>query len=248
MIYKLFLPCMLLLSAGTGLFPETVSAPDVMKKMEQNLRGGTSSGSLNMEIVTPNWRRTIGIDFHLSGAENALVKITAPPKEAGIATLRLGNVIWQYMPSVERTIKIPLSMMMQPWMGSNFTYDDMMKATTLVNDYRHRLVGTEIIDGLKFRKIESVPNPGVPVVWGKQVFLVGADYLPRRQEFYDEKGRLVKVLEFAGFKTMGGRTFPSEWKMTDRSREGNFTLLKYEKIQFDVPVRPDTFSLRSLKR
>lgn len=230
------------------VFSETVSALEIMKKMEQNLRGNSSFGTVSMEIVTPNWQRQIDIDFYLSGTDNAMVKITAPPKEAGISTLRVGNVIWQYMPGVERTIKIPLSMMMQPWMGSNFTYDDMMKATTLVNDYQHKLIGAEILDGEKIWKIESVPNPGVPVVWGKQVFFVGSDYLPRREEFYDEKGRLVKVLEFSGFQQMGERMFPSKWKMIDRNKKGHFTLLKYKSLKFDVPIKPDMFSLRSVKR
>lgn len=230
------------------VFAEKVKASEIMEKMEQNIRGSSSSGRLSMKIVTPGWQRQVKVDFWLDGDKNVLLKIVSPPREEGVATLRRGDVMWQYMPSVERTIKIPLSMIMQPWMGSDFTYEDMMKAATLVSDYKHKLAGTTEMQGEKLWKIESTPRPGVPVIWGRQVFLVGRDYLPRRQEFYDEKGRLKKTLKFSGFQTMGNRMFPSQWEMHDKNREGRFTVLKYERIQFNLQIKSDIFSLRSLRK
>ena len=240
----LLLPAILFFHPDTSL-AETLSAQGIMRKVEKRLRGNSSSGRVAMKIKNPNWERNIEIDFWLSGEENALLKIVSPPKEAGISSLRTGNTVWQYMPEVERTIKVPLSMMMQPWMGSDFTYDDMMKATTLVNDYIHAFAGE---GGSDFWMIESIPKQGLPVVWGKLVFLVGKDYLPRKQDFYDERGRLVKTLEFSGFKQMGGRMFPSVWKMANENKKGSYTVLSYERIVFDSSIKPDIFSLRNLKK
>ncbi len=243
--------CLLLPAIICPVFPsfsETLSGVEIVKKMEQNMRGESSYGKASMSIKTPGWSRHIEMDFWMSGKDNTLIKIVAPAKEAGQATLKRGSLIWFYHPNVEQEMKINHSMMMQPWMGSDFTYDDMMKATTLVDDYSHRVAGTETLEGKDCWIIESLPAPGVPVVWGKQVFLVGRDYLPMRQEFYDEKGRLVKILEFSELKSMGGKMFPSEWKMTSVRKQETYTILKYHKIKFDSPIKKDIFSLRSLKK
>jgi hypothetical protein len=156
-------------------------------------------------------------------------------------------MLWLYDPKIEKLSKFSPAYLVKTWEGSDFTYDDMIKATTIVDDYSHRLAGTEIMQDIELWKIECVPNPGVPVLWGKLELLIGKDFLPRRQNFYDEKGRLVKTLEFSEFITMGGRLFPSKWKMTDMTKAGSFSVIKYQKISFNLPIKSNTFSLKSLQ-
>jgi hypothetical protein len=212
------------------------------------LRGTTDRGALEMDIVTPNWQRKVTLNFWVSGEDRALVKITGPAKEAGIASLRIGSGMWNYLPKVERTIKIPVSMMMQSWMGSDFTNDEVMKATSFSADYDHTLVKTEVIEGEKVWLVESVPRPGADVVWGKVLLQIGPDCLPRREEFCDEKGTPVKVLEFSDFKTLGGRRFPACWKMTALNRKGCSTTLNYLRMEFDGSIPEKVFSLNNLKK
>ncbi len=244
----LFFSLLPFLFAGQAFSEEGLSAQEIVERMEVLMRGKTSQGSLVMEITTPNWQRRLTLKFWMSGKDKALVKILSPAKEAGIATLRLGSNMWNYLPRVERTVKMPLSMMMQPWMGSDFTNDDMMKATSFVDDYQHRLVNREKEGEKELWVVESVPKPGVAVVWGKIILKIGDDYLPRREEFYDEKGRVVKLLEFSDLQILGGRKFPTRWKMTTLNKKGCSTTLSYQKIEFDLPIPEETFSLQSLKR
>ena len=67
--------------------------------------------------------------------EKALVRIIAPPKEAGTAILKIGRDIWYYLPKMRRTVKVPSSMAMTSWMGSDFTIDDLVKESFLTRDY-----------------------------------------------------------------------------------------------------------------
>ncbi|MBN1445890.1 MAG: outer membrane lipoprotein-sorting protein [Candidatus Omnitrophica bacterium] len=226
-------------------FSDAITGRQIMKEMEQKMRGNSSQGRIKMEI--PKTGRELVADFWMEGTDNALIKIVEPAKQSGQVTLKSGKMLWVYDPKLEKPAKISPAYLIKTWEGSDFTYDDMIKATTIVNDYNHRLTGTVIVRDKELWKIESVPNPGVPVLWGKLEFLVGKDFLPRRQEFYDEKGRLVKTLEFSEFRTMGGRLFPAEWKMTDMTKTGSFSVIKYQKISFNLPIKPYTFSFKSLQ-
>ncbi len=252
-IVRITAVCFLLALAVLPASSETPEAEDIMRRMEKNLRGDSSSGRVEMEInLSSDRKRTIEVDFWLSGSDKALARIVSPPREAGQATLKIRNSLWNYMPSVESTMNIPISMIMQNWKGSHFTYDDILRATSIVDDYRHRLAGEEIYGDEELWRIESVPKPGVPVVWGMQVFLVGRDFLPRKQEFLNESGRVEKTLEFSDFRKTGERIFPHKWVMADNpgedAAEESFTVLRYKKIDLDSPVNPDIFSLRQLTR
>ncbi len=242
---------LLLLLVGPAAAPAdepALSATEVIRRMELQTRGESSQGELDLEIVSPSFQRRLGIRFWTQGNEKALVRVTAPSKEAGIGWLRLGDLMWNYFPKVERTIKIPPSVMMQPWNGSDFTNDDMMKASSFVTDYRHRLLQTRPdSDGYRW-EIECVPRPDRPVVWGKLVFRVKADFLPVRQEFYDERGQLVKSLVFSDVRKVGERPFPHTWTMTNLKKPGCRTVIRYREVAFDRTLPEDTFSLRRLSR
>ena len=235
--------CILLYPAAS-VYPDAITGQEIMKNMEKKMRGNSSRGRIIMNISRTG--RKLVADFWMEGADNALIKILEPAKQAGQVTLKSGKMLWVYDSKIEKLVKFSPTCLIQTWEGSDFTYDDMLKATTITDDYKHTLAGTEIVQDKELWKVESVPHPGVPVLWGKLIFLVGKDFLPRRQDFYDEKGRLKKTLEFSEFKTMGGRLFPAEWKMT-MTKTGSFSVIKYQDISFNVPIKPNTFSLKILQ-
>ncbi len=150
-----------------------------------------------MTVRTPEWQRTLEMTFWYDYPEKTFIRITAPAKDAGTGTLRLGSNMWTYLPSVERVIKIPPSLMLQAWMGSDFTNDDLVKESSLPTDYTHRIEGETTEDGDACYRLIATPKPNAPVVWGKLVLLIRkSDFLPRREEFYDEQGTLQKTLYF----------------------------------------------------
>jgi outer membrane lipoprotein-sorting protein len=157
--------------------------------------------------------------------------------------------MWNYLPSVERIVKIPPSMMLQPWMGSDFTNDDMVKESSAVNDYTHRIIGIEEIDGKPAYQIESLAKPEAAVVWGKVVYLVRKDdSIPVSQSFFNERGELIRVLNFSDIKIMDGRLMPTRWEMRPVARPENRTVVTLKAAQYDRPIDPEIFTQRNLQK
>src|SRR5574338_712605 len=140
------------------------SGRDVVDRAEKALWGKTLQARLTMTVTTPRWQRTLELQSWMERPRRSFIRILAPAKEAGIGSLRIGAEMWNYLPAVERTIKIPSSMMLQPWMGSDFTNDDLVKESSLVDDYTHRLVSVDTT-GVPVYVIEAIPKPDAAVVW-----------------------------------------------------------------------------------
>jgi hypothetical protein len=202
-----------------------------------------------MTVTTPRWERTLALQAWIERPRRSFIRILSPAKEAGIASLRIGPEMWNYLPAVERTIKIPPSMMMQPWMGSDFTNDDLVKESSVVEDYTHRITGSDTVAGAPVYVVESVPKPDAAVVWGRIVFRVRrADFLPASEEFYDERGTLIRVLTFSDIRELGGRTIPTKWQMRPVAKPGNVTTMVMKSAIFDVAIAAEVFTQRNLTK
>jgi outer membrane lipoprotein-sorting protein len=243
----LFLFVALLLEAP--LSAQSRSAAELIRRTEQNLRANTQQGVVTMTVRTPDWQRTLVMDYWAVNPDKTFIRVTAPAKEAGTSTLRLRSNMWNYLPSVERVIKIPPSLMLQPWMGSDFSNDDLVRESSLEKDYTHRLDGETTEAGDRCYRVVSTPKPDAPVVWGHLVILVRkSDAIPRKEEFYDDKGVLQKVLTFEGIQRMGGRMYPVQWKMVSVTKPGHETLLVYSKLQFDRHIPNSVFTQENLQQ
>ncbi len=235
-----------------SLIPAVCQAQDprqIIQRAEDAIKGKTSSYSvMEMIIRTPDYTRTMTMESWTSGTSKALVKILSPVREAGNRTLKLGNDIWMYLRNTETTIRIPPSMMLQSWNGSDYTYDDMVREETLTKDYDITLVGSEKIAGVDCWKLRLIPKPNAPVVWGKLLYWVRkADDLPAQVEYFDERGKLMRTMVMSDFKKMGGRMIPTLWTMYN-SDKTHSTEIKMERASFDKRIPGSIFSLRELER
>ena len=225
------------------------TAQEVIDRAENAIWGKTLQSQLTMTVTTPRWTRTLELAAWIERPRRSFVRILAPAKEAGIGSLRIGAEMWNYLPTIERTIKIPPSMMLQPWMGSDFTNDDLVKESSLLNDYTHRIVGSDTVAGAAVYIVESTPKPDAAVVWGKIVMRVRrADFLPAREEFFDERGTLVRVLTFSDIRMLGGRMVPTKWEMRPLAKPGNVTTMIMTGSTFDAPISGDVFTQRNLEK
>jgi outer membrane lipoprotein-sorting protein len=179
--------------------------------------------------------------------KDTFIRILEPKKEEGFATLRLGNEMWNYLPKTAKVMKIPPSMMMSSWMGSDFTNDDLVKEFTFVESYHFEMMTPEAPEpGLLY--VKCVPKEGLPIVWGSVVLAVReADLLPVREEYFDEKGVLVRAISFSDVKAFGGRTIPSTMELVPRTEPGHKTVLRYLEARFDAGLDPSVFTLRNLQ-
>jgi outer membrane lipoprotein-sorting protein len=245
----------LVLGAACFLFGQLSLAMDdqrareIVDEVDQLLRGQSSSSTVQMQISTENWQRTLSMQVWSQGTENALIRITKPQKEAGTATLRVGNNIWNYLPKVNRTIKIPTSMMMASWMGSHFTNDDLVKGSRLIRDYFITTSFEGRRNGVDVYEYTLTPKPEAAVVWGKIVMEIRqTDRMPIWHRYYDEDGKLIRELTFSEYKTMDGRLIPTRLVMRPADKAGEQTVVVYDDISFNAAMSQDTFSLRNLEQ
>ena len=231
---------------GKGISQEK-SVDQIVKEIDELYRSDSSFARLEMQIVTPHWERTLTMKAWSEGMKKTLIRITSPPKEEGVATLRIKNEMWNYLPKTNKVIKIPPSMMMSSWMGSDFTNDDLVREFTFLDDYNYEK--TTIENGKEnLIYIRFTPKEGLPIVWGHIIAAVQAeDYMPVWEKYYDEKGKLMRVLYFKDINTFDGRKIPSVMELVPQKEEGNKTIIKYLEIDFHPQFPKDIFSLRSLR-
>lgn len=228
---------------------QTPDARDIVKLSDDLMRGDSNQGIYIMEIKTPNWSRTLELDVASQGRDKVFIRILSPSKEAGTGTLRIENEMWNYLPRIEKVIKIPPSMMLQPWMGSDFANDDLVKENSIVDDYSHKILTEEIIRGHNTYKIEMIPHTDAAVIWGKLYYWIRKDdHVPIQQEYYSEKNELVKRLEYSDIGQVSDRIIPRVWLMTNLQKDGKSTRIHLKDVSFNQPIDENLFTLSNLKR
>lgn len=224
-------------------------ATEIIKKAHDKERGTSSSGEMSMTIVRPTWKRTLKFKMWGKGYDYSLTLVTYPAKEKGQTFLKRKNELWSWNPTISRMIKLPPSMMSQGWMGSDYTNDDILKESSMVNDYTHKIVGSENIDGHDCYKIEMTPNATAKVVWGKVIKWVSKDeYLQLKTVYYDEDGYKVKSELGKNVKKIGGRTLPTTIEIIPEDEPGKKTIVEMINVEFDISIEESFFSQQNMKR
>ncbi len=223
-------------------------AKAIIEKADNKRLGKTSTSTMSLKIIRPKWEREIELKLWTKGNDFMMILITDPARDKGTAFLKRGDEIYNWIPRIERSIKLPPSSMLQSWMGSDFTNDDLVKQSSMVNDYEHTLMGKEKVSGREAYKILLKPKEEASVVWGKvEAWVDVEESLFLKLAYYDEEGKLVNTLLGKNIKTMGGRTVTSLLEITPARDPGNKTTLEYKSIEFDQPMDDSFFSLRNLK-
>lgn len=245
---KKILAWLLVLAFSPAVFAQ-ISATEIVKRSEDKLRGNSNKSEIEIRIVRPTWNRTMEAKSWAKGTEKSMILILSPARDKGTVFLKRDKEIWNYIPTVERNIKLPPSMMMQSWMGTDFNNDDLVRESSMVNDYTHKLLGEKNVNGRSCYKIEFIPKPDAPVVWGKIIcYISKEEYLQMRVEFYDEDNVLINVMEGYDVKDIGGRILPSRMRMIPQDKEGHYTEMIYQNIEFDIAISDSFFTTQNMKR
>lgn len=224
-------------------------ALSVITKADDLARGESSVSDLTMTIATPRWTREVSIRVWTKGRDRSFMLVESPVKDAGTTFLKIGNEMWNWLPQVERKVKIPPSMMLQSWMGSDFTNDDVARADSMITDYTHKIAGEKIVDGQACWEIESIPKSDAPVFWGKVVTLVQKEgFIYRRSDYYDEDMKIAKSMVLDEIKTMSGRRLATRMRMENLRKPGNTTTLVFRSIEFDAKIPDDVFTQDHLSK
>jgi len=229
------------------LFLTANEAQAIIKKLEKNLRGDYMYSTMSMIVTSKRGTRTVKIESWSKGNDKSFIKILYPKKDKGITFLKIDNQMWQYIPKIERTIKIPPSMMLQSWMGSDFTNDDMVKESSLEEDYS----ATILTKNGDSATLELIPKPNAAVVWGKIIVDVDlANAVPLKEIFYDDMMQKVRVMTFSKIEQHGSHKIPMvmELQPLDPDKKKNRTKVILEKVNFDTRIDPSYFTKQALKR
>ena len=228
---------------------EGPDARELVKRGDQRMRGQSSHTTQKMTLIRPDWSRELTMESWSLGRDRMLVLIREPARDQGTVFLKRDAEVWNWIPSVERVIKIPPSMMMQNWMGSDFTNDDLVKESSLVVDYTHELVGDSLIAERDCWQIRLTPKPDAAVVWGSiDLWITKELDLELLACYYDEDGELVNTLVLDQIREIGGRVLPTRLSMQPADKPEQRTIIETLEAEFNQPVTDDFFSERNMRR
>lgn len=233
----------LLLIISTHLYADEAS--EIMQKVDNNIRGKDIYIRLSMKVVALGHERIMKMESWSQGSKKSFVKVLYPPKDKGITFLSLNNQMWQYVPKIERIIKIPPSMMLQNWMGSDITNDDVVKQSSIVEDYDAKIIKR---DG-ELVTLELIPKEDAPVVWGKVIINVDTrTYTSTKDVFYDEEGKEVRFFLYENVKKFGEYYLPTYWRVQPSDKQNKFTEIILDEVVYDKKISEQYFKKSALKR
>lgn len=223
-------------------------AKEIIRKSELKMQGESGESEMTMKIIRPKWERTISFKTWTLGTEYSMVLITYPAKEKGQVFMKRKNEMWNYVPSIQKMIKLPASMLSQGWMGSDFSNDDLLKESSLEKDYTHKILGSEIISGYDCWKIELMPKPDAVVVWGKIIkWIEKKEYFQLKSEFFDEDMALVKTETASEIKKMDDRNIPTHFELIPAGKNQQKTEMTIVSVKFNVKLDEGFFTQQKMK-
>lgn len=235
------------MTGTTGQTPETSDATAIVKGAIEYWRGTTSYALMAMTVHRPSFERESVMRAWTRGAKDALVRFVEPARDAGNATLNLGDDMWVFTPRLNRVVKIPFSMMASSWMGSDFSYNDLSKSDELVVHFENRIIGTEMNDGHVVYVIEATPRPSAPVIWGKEIVKVRDDSLLLEETYFDQDGKAVKRLNALEIDTLDARRYVVKLRMTKLEEPDQWTELEYREARFGRDLPDGLFTRSNLR-
>ncbi len=224
-------------------------ATQLLEQMDDVIRGKSHDMTVTLDVKTKRWERHYRIHVLMKGVDFAFARVLAPPKSEGQGFLRIKTRLWNYLPSAERTILIPPSMMLDDFMGSDFSNDDFVKMSYLARDYDANIKGEEEIDGFGVYHLELTPHPSAPVTYGKlEVWLRRKDAAPVRFVFYNEKMERIRTLHYSNFRSFGDHEVPAVWRMENHKDKGRETTVTILEAQYNINVPDNIFTRGNLEK
>jgi outer membrane lipoprotein-sorting protein len=237
------------ISYFSPLFAQSLSATEIVRKADEKFNGELNGYSvMTMTIIRPSWQRSVEFKSWSMGKDYSLTLITAPARENGQSFLKRGSEMWCWNPAVSRLIKLPPSMMSQGWMGSDYTNDDILRESSVVDDYTHTIEGEEPVDGRQCYKVKLTAKENADIMWGFQIWWVDKkEFITLKSELYDEDGSLVRSEAASDLKILDGRLLPTHIELVPADSEGQKTILSIVEMKFNIKMDAGFFSQQNMK-
>ncbi|WP_250631907.1 outer membrane lipoprotein-sorting protein [Rhodoflexus caldus] len=242
------LACILFFALPWALAAQPLTAETIVRRADSVMRGQTMQTEIIINTIRPAWKRSMELKAWAKGTDFSMILITSPARDKGITFLKRKKEVWNWHPSLERIIKLPPSMMSQSWMGTDFTNDDLVKESSIVNDYQHTLLGDTLLQDRKCYIVQMVPKPQTAVVWGKIIACIDQQhYMELHSRFYDEEGVLINVMNGYEPKLMDGRLIPTHIEMIPMDKKNQKTEMIYKSVRYNQPIDDNFFTTEKMK-
>ncbi len=233
---------------GWMLFVQLLFATDaalIIERVQHNLQSDSGYAKITMTVTTSRGDRTLKFESWNRGNEQSFIKVVYPKKDRGITFLKRDTTMWQYVPKIEKTIKIPSSMMMQSWMGSDFTNDDMAKESSIVNDYDPEIIQ----ESAELYHVRLIPKPDAAVVWGSiEIDVKKEHFVPVKAVYFDEDRQRQRVLSYSDVRVIDGRHVPCRMTLVPEDKPDRKTVVIMEDIDFNADIDDSRFAKSALRR
>lgn len=210
-------------------------------------RGASSYTRMAMKIHRPDWERNMELEAWTQGREDALIRFTAPAKDAGNATLKLADSMWTFVPQLKREARLPSSLMSQSWASSDFSYNDLSRSDNYLRYYAVEITGREQEGGHTVFSLQMTPHDDAPIVWGRETMVLRDDYVMLSQTFHDQDLIALKQMETRDIGPLGGREIPLVMRMSDLAEPDHWTEIRYLEADFDANVPASRFTRFALR-
>lgn len=238
--------CVFASRANAKIAPEP---KQLLEQMDRVIRGSSHDMLVKLDVKTNRWERHYRIRIWMKGLDFAFARVLEPPKQEGQGFLRIKARLWNYLPTAERTILIPPSMMLDRFLGSDFSNDDFVKLSYLPRDYESKVIGEEKLGGFEVYHLALLPRPDAPVTYGKlEVWLRKSDSAPVQWNFYNEKMNHIRTLHYSEFRAFGSHELPTVWRMENHEEKSHETVITILEAAFDLAVPDSLFTRENLEK
>jgi hypothetical protein len=232
----------------TGMTTEP-NPVDIVRKANDLLRFTTSEAELDIQIIRPRWQKSMSMKTWTKGTDYAMTLITAPAKEAGTVYLKKKNELWNWLPKVKKTIKLPGSMLGQNFMGTDLTASDVWSNSNIESEFDHKLIGKEMQGGQMCYKIESVTHEDSDIIWGKIISWIDVkNFIQMKVEFYDEDMDLANTFLASQVKNMAGKMRATKLEVIPANKKGQKTIVSYRSLKVDHAIPTEFFTVENMKK
>lgn len=256
MKYKLAILAFLVL--GTRCWGLT--GEEIINKVDANMTSRTARMEAKMVIHVDNEVRTKTMNSYKKGNDTSYAEFLSPARDRGVKYLKIQDNMWMYLPDVDKSIKISGAMLRQSMMGSDFSYEDALEGSKLLEKYTATLISEEAVP-VTFRQGESSVTKNrrcyvvdltakvKDVTYFRRVIYVDKElFVPVREELFALSGKQLKEMTLGDIKRYGARYYPMYMTMRNLLRLNSQTEMFVTKAEFDIPVDPKVFTQGNLTK
>jgi len=232
----------------TQSLAQSPSGDDVLKRLDQNMTSNSKVVVSKMIIHGRRGSRTIESKSWIQGTDQSFTEYLAPAREKGTKMLKLGDQLWTYSPSTDRTIRIAGHMLRQSVMGSDLSYEDMMEDPELHKIYSANIIKEEILNDRVCWILELIARKEDVAYHSRKLWVDKDRFVALKETRYAKSGKLLKTTEIKEVKKVENRWVPMRIVFKDELKSGDGTEFMVDSIEFDVAIPDYIFSKASLRR